>query len=90
MHFRALHGGKARGFGIPLIPADERADFGMLRRHGHEAGIAGSEIIFLKEQRIVGDVHLAIQPGLLAVGIEESPRCVIDAGRAFFRTSIPR
>ena len=58
-----LERGNACPFGIPLVPADKRADGaggGLLRQ---EAKIAGREVELLVVQRIVGNVHLAIDRG---------------------------
>ena len=56
----ALQRGEARAFGIPLVPADERADAAVRRVDGLESEIAGREVELLVVERIVGDVHLAI------------------------------
>src|SRR6266481_9473612 len=51
---------EARAFGIPLVPADERAEFSGGSVEGLEAKIAGSEIKFFVIKGIVGNVHLAV------------------------------
>src|SRR5437879_3977835 len=76
---------EARAFGIPLIPADERADFSGGGVEGLEAEIAGSEIKFFVVERIVGNVHLAVDAAQHAVRIEDRSRVVIEAGRALFK-----
>ena len=76
---------EARAFGIPLIPADERADFSGEGVEGLEAEIAGSEIKFFVVERIVGNVHLAVDSAQHAVRIEDRSRVVIEAGRALFK-----
>ena len=81
-NFRALHGGEAGGFGIPLVPADEHADFAVTRLPGAEAEVAGSEIKFLVEERVVGNVHLAIDAEERAVGVDDGGGVVIKAGGA--------
>src|SRR5262245_26949752 len=79
---RALECGQARAFGIPLIPAYERADgadFGVERA---EAEVAGGEVELLVVRRIVGDMHLAVDAFDLAVGIDHGRRVVIQTGGA--------
>ena len=68
----SLQRGEARAFGIPLIPADERAEFSGGGVEGLEAEIAGSEIKLFVVERIVGNVHLAVDAAQRAVGIAES------------------
>ena len=79
---RAAQRGEARGFGIPLVPADQRRDAAELRIEGAEAEIAGREIEFLEEERIVRDVHLAVEPEQRAVGVDDRGGVVIEAGGA--------
>ena len=78
----AGHRRQPGGFGIPLIPADERPDGELRRRHAHEAGVAGGEIKLLVVVRVIGDVHLPVEPGLRAIGIEDHRGVVEEAGRA--------
>ena len=59
-NLRALHGRQPRGFGIPLVPADQHANLGISGRPCFEAEVAGREIKFLVVKRVVGNVHLAI------------------------------
>ncbi len=58
---RAGKRGQARGFGIPLIPADQRRDAARSGYRSAEAEIAGREVVFFEIERVVGDVHLAIE-----------------------------
>src|ERR1700675_2380091 len=78
----SLQGGEARAFGIPLVPADERAESPGGGVEGFEAEVAGSEIKFLVVERIVGDVHLAVDAAQRAICIEDRGRVVIETGRA--------
>ena len=78
----ALHRGQARAFGKPLIPADQRADRRDLGLPRDEAGVAGREVELLVEQRIVGDVHLAIHAHQRAVGVDHRGGVVVHAGGA--------
>src|SRR4249919_2555459 len=57
----ALQGSQARAFGIPLVPTDESAHAAILGVKGLEAEITGREIELLVIERIVRDMHLAIQ-----------------------------
>ena len=59
--FCALHGGEARGFGIPLVPADEDTDFAVLSLPGAKAEVPGSEIKLFVIERIIRDMHLAVE-----------------------------
>jgi hypothetical protein len=65
----ALEGGEARAFGIPLIPAHEDADAAEGGIEIAEAEVAGREIELLEVERVVGDVHFAVQPGDFAIGL---------------------
>ena len=57
---RAAQAGKPRAFRIPLVPADQHADAAVARVEIGKAQIARREIEFLVVERIVGDVHLAV------------------------------
>ncbi len=81
-HLRALQRGKPRGFGIPLVPADERTDFADRRIQRLEAEVARREIELFVVERIVGDVHLAIQPAYRAALVEHDRGVVIHTGCA--------
>src|ERR1035438_8698033 len=50
---------KARAFGVPLVPADQRAHAAKVRVHGLKAQIARREVVLLEVKRVVGDVHFA-------------------------------
>ena len=77
----ALQGGEAGGLGVPLVPADERADLCEARGEGLEPEVAGGEVVFLVIERVVGDVHLAVDAAERAVGVEDDGRVVVDARR---------
>jgi hypothetical protein len=83
-NFRALHRGQTRGFGIPLVPADEDANFAVLRLPGAKAEVARSEIKFFVIKRVVGDMHLAIETEEGTVGIDDGCGVVVDARSALF------
>ena len=79
---RALQRGEPRGFGIPLVPADQHADLAVARLPGAEAEVAGREIELLVVKRVVRDVHLAVDAQQRAVGVNDRGGVVIDAGGA--------
>src|SRR6185436_18970521 len=49
----SLQGGQARGFGIPLVPADQHANLAVTGPPGPEPQVARSEVELLVEQRII-------------------------------------
>src|SRR5271169_2373986 len=59
-NLRALQGGQARGLGIPLVPTDQHADLAIAGLPGAEAEVAWSEVELLVIERVVRDVHLAV------------------------------
>src|SRR5688572_22233294 len=85
-HLRAEQRRDARGFGVPLVPADQHADNGVARLpHLEPAGasdaiivFARREVVLLVEQRVVGDVHLAIHAHERAVRVDDGGRIAID------------
>src|SRR5438128_1357033 len=79
---RAMQGRKSRGFGKPLVPANADADSGVARLPGAEAKVAGREIKFFVEQRVVRDVHLAIAAGQRTVRVNDRGRVMVNAGGA--------
>src|ERR1039457_7110933 len=60
---RAAERSQAGGLGIPLVPADERADRSIGCRNRFESEVTGREVKLLVVERIVGDVHLAVNAG---------------------------
>ena len=66
--FGALERGDAGAFGVPLVPADERADGAGGGVLGQEAEVAGGEVELLVVERVVGDVHLAVDGGDVVLG----------------------
>src|SRR5687768_15020839 len=73
-----------RAYRIPLIPTHKRADTAVLRVEVEKTGIARREVKLLVVQRVVRDVHFAIDPEHLPIGIENCSRVVIEARRAAF------
>src|SRR3546814_3268065 len=68
---------RARGFGIPLVPAHADADPRAKDVPDLETGIAGPEIIFFLITGAVGNVALAIQAHDRAVGADHRETVVI-------------
>src|SRR5258708_20070376 len=68
-----------RPFGIPLVPADERPQPASRSVERLEAEVSGSEIKLFVIERIVGDVHLAVETARRSIGVEEGSGVVIDA-----------
>src|SRR6185437_9441768 len=79
---RALKSGKTRGLRVPLIPANEHADAGKGRVEIQEPEVAGREVILFEIERIVRDVHLAIEAVDLAAGSDHCGRVVIQPWRS--------
>ena len=65
-HLRPLQRREPGRLGIPLVPADERADLRGRRGEDLEAEVAGREVELLEEERVVRDVHLAVEAEELA------------------------
>src|SRR6202041_104535 len=80
--FGAAEGGEAGAFGVPLVPADEGADGAGGGAGGFEAEVAGGEVELLVVERVVGDVHLAVEVGDAAVFFDGDGGVVVEAGGA--------
>ena len=78
----ACQGGKSRALGIPLVPADQRGDAADAGVVSAKTQIARREIKFLVIGGIVGNVHLAVDAGNLAGGIDDGGAIVVEAGCA--------
>ncbi len=74
--------------GIPLVPADQGADGAVAGGDGLEAEIAWSEIKLLVVERVVGNMHLAIDAGDVVwrggFVVENGGGVVVEPGRAAF------
>ena len=81
-HLGALQSRQPRALGIPLVPADQRAHAANGGIHGLKAQIARREVILLVIKRIVGDVHLAVDAGDLAIGVQRDRGVVVKPRRA--------
>ena len=80
--FCAFEGGDAGAFGVPLVPADESADFSGGGGDGFEAEVSGGEVELLVVEGVVGDVHLAVDVGDAAVFFDGDGGVVVEAGGA--------
>ena len=65
--WRPSKSGEPRSLRIPLIPADERADFSNSGLESAESEVAGSEIEFFVVKRVVGNMHLAVNAAQRAI-----------------------
>src|ERR1700692_1485529 len=74
--------GEARAFGIPLVPADEHANAAVAGVKIRKTQIAGREIKLFVIERIIGNMHLAIDAQQRAVGVEDRRGVVVQAGGA--------
>ncbi len=79
---RALQRREARALGKPLVPADQHADRALRGVPRAEPRVTRREVELLVEERVVGDVHLAIDAHDRAVGFDDDGGVVIEAGRA--------
>src|ERR1043165_3359695 len=78
----ALQGGETRAFGIPLIPADQRADASHAGVERAKSQIAGREVELLVVRRVVGNVHLAVHPQEPAVRVDHRGAVMVQPRRA--------
>ena len=78
-NLRALQRREPRAFGIPLVPADQSSNAAHVGVEGAEAEIAWREVILFVVERIVGNVHLAIEAAQSSVRVEQDSGVVIDA-----------
>src|SRR5262245_48199288 len=76
---RSLQRRQPRAFGVPLIPADECANAAVLSVKSFEAEIARREVELLVVQRIVGNVHLAVDSADAAIAVERNCGVVVNA-----------
>jgi hypothetical protein len=76
--------GEARRLGKPLVPADQGRDAPAARVEGRKAEIAGGEVEFFVVGRVFRNVHLAVESGRAAVGIDHEDAVVIDPRRPAF------
>src|ERR1700722_10761463 len=67
---RSAQGGDASRFRIPLIPTDQRAHLSHGGVEGFETQVAGREIEFFVVERVVGDVHLAVDSAQRSITLQ--------------------
>src|SRR5712692_6751934 len=77
---RAAKRGQPCAFGVPLVPANQRANFSDRRIERAKAEIAGREVKLLVVSRIIGYVHLAIDAGDVAFGVDDGGAVMIKSG----------
>ncbi len=77
-NLRSREGGEARGFGIPLIPANADADFPERRFPRAEPEVARRKVKFFLEARILRNVHFPIFSEIRSVRVDDRRRVVID------------
>ena len=80
-HGRALERGQPRGFRVPLVPAHQRphaADRGV---HCLVAKVARGEVELLVIERVVGNVHLAVEPEHATIGADSGRGVVVEPRR---------
>src|ERR1039458_4746666 len=83
-HGSPLQRREPRALRKPLIPADQRTQAAGGGVEGAESEITGSEVGLFVVERVVGNVHLAVEPAQRTIGIEDGRGVVIDAGRPLF------
>lgn len=76
--FGTRHRRESRGFGIPLIPANEHPDLADRSLPGPEAEVSRGEIELLVELRVVRDVHLPVLAEVPSVGIDHGSGVVVE------------
>src|SRR6185369_12570246 len=69
---------RARAFGKPLVPTHKRADFCVTRLKAWKSEIARGEVEFFIVERIVRDVHLAVDAGDRVIGVEDHGSVMVD------------
>ena len=83
--FRPLHGRQARGFRVPLIPADEHADAAESGVERLIAQVAGGEVKFFFKPGILRNMHLAVHAQERTVRIHHPGGIVVKPGGALFK-----
>src|SRR5881394_1777262 len=83
-NLRPLQRRETRAFGIPLVPANQHADLRVAGLPRFETEVAGREIKLFVVQRVVGNVHLAVDAEQRTVRVDDRRRVVIDTGGPLF------
>jgi uncharacterized protein (TIGR00730 family) len=79
---RAAESHQTGGFRIPLVPADQHAEFPELRLPDRPAAVAGGEIEFFLETGVLRDVGFPIEAQQRAVCVVDGGGVVIEPGPA--------
>lgn len=80
----ALERGQTGRFGVPLVPADQNAEGAESGFPGAKTEISGRKIKLFVKQRVLRDVHFAVDAQEGAVGVDDGGGVVIEAWGAFF------
>ncbi len=83
-NLRARERGQPGGLRVPLVPADEDADFPVPGVPGPVPEVPRREVEFLMIIRIVRNMHLAVFPQIRPVGVDHHGGVVVDPGGSFF------
>src|SRR6202034_3773998 len=83
-HVRPLQRRKARALRIPLVPADQGSEAANAGVGRAESEVARSKVKLFVVERIVGDVHLAIEAAQGAVTVEDGRSVMVDARGSLF------
>ena len=78
-------GHEARGFRVPLVPANENAEFADRGGDREEAGVARCKVELFAETGVVRDVHLAVGAQDGTVRAEDHGGVVVEAAGAFLK-----
>src|SRR5712671_1671170 len=81
-NFRALHGREARGFRIPLVPANQNANFAVAGLPRSEAEVPGREIKLLVIERVVGNMHFSVRAEQRTVRVNDRRCVMVNTGGA--------
>ena len=73
------------GFGVPLIPTHQHAQFSNRSLYGFKPHVAGGEVEFFVISGVVRDVHFAVFARDTSVFIKHHRSIVIKARRPFFK-----
>src|SRR5262249_2726156 len=76
---------QSRRLGIPLVPTYANAGAGVMSVEGFEPQVSRSEIELFIIVRVVWYVHLAVDAGQMAVGVNHHGGVVIKPRRAAFK-----
>src|SRR5580658_601361 len=76
----ALQGRQPRAFRIPLVPTNKRAQATGAGVERAKTKVSRSEIKLFIVERIVGNVHLAVEAAERTVTVEDRGRVVVNAG----------